>query len=81
MSSITNLFVEALVVGVITAVAGFIISTLFMLTSEEFSWKKYHFWPQVLLSYFITGMVLHLGFEFFGANKWYCRHGTACKQE
>lgn len=76
-----NIFFEALIVGLVTAVVGFIISTLFMLTSKDFSWKKYHFWPQVVLSYFITGFLMHIGFEFAGANKWYCHHGNACKRK
>jgi len=78
--SMAHIFVEALVVGLVSAVVGFIISTLFMLPSKEFSFKKYNFWPQVMLSYFITGVVLHLGFEVAGANKWYCRHGNACRK-
>lgn len=74
-----KLLVEALVVGLITAIVGIIISTLFMLPSKDFSWKKYTFWPQVLLAYFVTGFLLHLGFELAGANKWYCKHGNACQ--
>ena len=72
---------EVLFVGIITAVAGLFISTLFMLlTDKNFSLKKYHFWYSVMLSYFITGMVLHIMFEFAGFNKWYCKHGNACSK-
>jgi len=74
-----NLIVEALIVGIISGIVGLIISTLFMLPSKDFSWKKYHFWPAVLLSFFTTGFLLHLGFEAAGANKWYCKHGKACQ--
>lgn len=74
-----NLLVEALMVGLVSAITGFIISTLFMLPSKRFSWKKYDFWPQVMLSFFLTGFLLHLGFEWTGANKWYCKHGRACR--
>lgn len=74
-----NLFVEALVVGIVSGIFGLIISTLFMLPSKKFSWKKYDFWPQVLLSFFITGFLLHILFQLVGANKWYCKHGNACK--
>jgi H+/Cl- antiporter ClcA len=73
-----KLVYEALFVGIITAIVGLVISTLFMLGSDRFSWKTYNFWPRVMLSYFVTGIVLHLGFEFLGANKWYCRNGNAC---
>lgn len=74
-----NIFVEALFVGIVSGIFGLIISTIFMLFSKDFSWKKYHFWPQVLLSFFVTGFILHLVFEIAGANKWYCKHGNACK--
>lgn len=75
----SSFLVEALVVGLVAGVVGLIVSTLFMLPSKDFSWKKYHFWPQVALSFFVTGFILHVGFELAGANKWYCKHGNACK--
>lgn len=74
-----NLFIEALVVGLVSGFFGLIISTALMLFSHKFSWKKYDFWPRVFLSFFLTGLLLHLVFEWVGANKWYCRHGNACK--
>lgn len=75
----TNLFIEALTVGIATAIIGFIISTLFMLPSKNFSFKKYHFWPQVILAFFITGILIHLLCEVSGINKWYCKNGVACR--
>ncbi len=75
---LSKLFIEALSVGLLTAIIGFIISTLFMLSSPSFSWKTYSFWPQVLLSYFLTGFLIHLLCEFLGINKWYCSNGNAC---
>lgn len=75
----STFLVEALVVGLVAGIVGLIISTLFMLPSKDFSLKKYHFWPQVALSFFVTGFILHVGFELAGANKWYCKHGNACK--
>lgn len=70
---------EALLVGLVTALFGIVISTLFMLPSKNFTFKKYTFWPQVMLSFFMTGFLLHIIFEKTGANKWYCKHGNACK--
>ena len=29
---------------------------------------------------FLSGVVIHLGFEFLHFNKWYCKHGAACKK-
>lgn len=74
----TKLLIEALVVGITAAFAGIVISTLFMLPRKDFNWKKYDFWPQILASFFLTGFILHLSFEWLGANKWYCKHGNAC---
>jgi hypothetical protein len=70
---------ELLVIGIVTAITGFIISTLMMYASDKnFSMKEYHFWKQVFIAYFITGILLHLGFEYSGLNKYYCKYGNAC---
>jgi H+/Cl- antiporter ClcA len=71
--------IEALIVGVVTAVVGFIISTALMYArNSDFSLKKYNFWPYVLFGYFITGFIIHLIFQWTGGNAWYCKHGDAC---
>lgn len=31
-----------------------------------------------ILFVFIIGVLLHLIFELFGFNKWYCKNGVAC---
>jgi len=71
---------EAVLIGLVAAIVGTIISTLFMLRSKRFSWKTYDFWPRIALSYFVTGALLHLMFEATGANRWYCKHGNSCKK-
>lgn len=48
----TKLLFEIFTVGILTSIIGVFISTLLMLPSKKFSWKKYDFWPQVMLSYF-----------------------------
>ncbi len=70
---------EALFVGIVTAIIGFIIGTALMFTNKNFTLKKYHFWGRVLFSYFIVGVILHLSFEAVGVNKWYCKNGVACQ--
>lgn len=72
---------EALIVGILTAIFGFIISTLIMFFSiKDFSREKYQYWYYILLSYFITGFLFHLICEATGINKWYCVNGNACKK-
>ncbi len=74
-----SLFTEALSVGLITAVVGSIISLLFMfLFSKDFKIAKYSFWPQVFVSYFVTGLVIHLILEWTGVNKKFCCGRYTC---
>lgn len=58
-----ELFVEALVVGVVMLALDTGLSTVL----------KNH-----MLTVFLTGFMGHLLFELIGANKWYCAHGKAC---
>lgn len=75
-----NVILEALILAFIGAVFGLFLSSLMMFISDKkFSLKRYHFWWQVALSYFLTFFILHLGMEFSGVNKWYCKHGNACR--
>lgn len=73
-----KLLVEMFTVGIVTAIVGLAISTMIMLTSKTFSWKNYNFYPQIMLSYFLTGVIIHVLFEYSGGNKWYCKNGNAC---
>lgn len=63
-----QVFLEATVVGIVTAVALWIALSLFQ--------------PQTLMEILATGfgmgMLIHFGFEFIGGNAWYCRWGAAC---
>jgi hypothetical protein len=76
----TKLLYEILTVGITTSIIGIIISTILMLPSKNFSWKTYTFWPQIMLSYFLTGCIIHILFEISGGNKWYCKNGNACSK-
>jgi hypothetical protein len=76
-----NVLLEALIVGIFTAILGFIISTVMMvLKVKDFSLEKYHYWHFILLSYFITGFLFHIICECIRINKWYCTNGNACKK-
>jgi hypothetical protein len=64
-----NYLVEALIIGIVSAIIGFTISTLLMYARDkDFSFDKYTFWPWVFFSYFLTGIIAHLLFQWFGAN-------------
>lgn len=68
-----NLINEALVIGFITGLFGLIISTCMMyFFSKDFSLKKYNFWDSIFLSFFITGFLIHIFFEYMGLNKKFC---------
>jgi H+/Cl- antiporter ClcA len=75
-----NIFLEALIVGIAVGILGFIISTCMMYMNKNFTIKKYNFWWQVMLSFFFTGFLFHLICQISGINKWYCKHGKACKK-
>jgi hypothetical protein len=68
-----NLFVESLAVGFTTGLIGLFISTLSMfIFSKKFSLNRYSFWPQIFFSYFLTGVIIHLIYEWTGMNKKFC---------
>jgi len=75
------LLTEALVVGLANGLVGSLIAAAIMSLQPDFSLRRYGFWPQVFLSFFLTGIVLHLLFEALGANRWYCTKGHACRAQ
>lgn len=69
-----SLFTEALVVGIITATVGLVVSTGMMFwTQKDFSLRKYAFWWQVALAMFITGALIHVILEGAGINRKWCQ--------
>lgn len=77
---LSKLVLEAFVVGIISVVIGMVIATSLMFFEKDFKLSEYHFWPRVMLGYFITGVVIHLICELTNINKWYCKNGNACLQ-
>jgi len=73
-----NILIEALIVGVITAVVGLIVSYGVMYIEKPESVKNFDHWWSIVVSFFITGFLIHLLCEFSGVNRWYCVHGSAC---
>jgi len=70
-----QLALEAFIVGILNLFIGFIISYISMGDKA----KTFDHWPGVLLSFFITGVIIHLLCEVTGLNKKYCKYGNACK--
>ena len=77
------LFIEAVVVGIITVIfgniSGFLIGPLFKVDLPEVcgTWNKFY---TMEITLFVTGFLAHLFCEFSGINKWYCSNGFACKR-
>ena len=59
--------IEALVVGIFVTVLHNLLA------------KFYKGDPKILL--FMVGFIAHFLFEIMGANRWYCKHGSACKRQ
>lgn len=73
-----KLLVEAVVVGIMTAILGTIMSYIFMVIQERKLYVKFDFWGYVVISNFLTGVLIHYICEYTGLNKYYCKHGNAC---
>lgn len=67
------LAIEAIVVGIATAIVGSLVGYAvsdWYKTSTGRSWGV----QPMLISLFLTGAGIHLGFEAVGANAWYVRY-------
>lgn len=65
--AIIQLLIEAIVVGICTLIFGVILGFTFMFDNTFL--KSFKF----LIFLFVLGFLLHILFEFFGANKKYCK--------
>jgi uncharacterized membrane protein YeiH len=64
-----NVFLEAILVGILNTVFGGIISYLLM--GEKA--KDFTHWGRVLFGFFISGFLIHYFCEFTGLNAAYCK--------
>ena len=75
MSSLAIVLLEALIVGVTTVVVGSLVSSLIAYIYSKASGKSWGIIPMIL-SLFLTGVFIHLGFEVAGLNKFYVQYKT-----
>lgn len=77
----TQLLIEAVIMGIIVVVLGYIVSFItkpwFGVALPEVckSWNDDY---MMEINLFLIGFIGHLGFELAGMNTWYCKHGHAC---
>ena len=64
---------ELVLVGLLNLIFGFLISYVFMGQQKA---STFDHWKSLLLSFFITGMVIHLFCELTGMNDTYCNYKT-----
>lgn len=74
MSSVTKFLIEIVIVGLMTTIIGLLVSYALMGKERD----NFKHWKTVMLGYFATGCLVHLGCELSQINKWYCKHGNAC---
>jgi len=70
-----NVWIEAIVVGLLVVILGY--SIIFGMQSMDL---KLHKEFQMGLGLFLIGVITHLLCEWLGINKWYCKHGNACRR-
>lgn len=81
MSSYTKLIIEAIFVGVITVLVGYVAGYIVGrfegrdLPQECKNWNQNYVMEKSL---FLTGFIVHVLCEMSGINKWYCTNGNAC---
>jgi len=75
----SQLVFEALLVGIMTLLVGVATGAMFSLLPrplDPIHRNRYHIME---LTLFTTGFIVHLGCQFTGLNKFYCKHGKACR--
>jgi hypothetical protein len=70
-----SLLSESIIIGIITFVIGTIIFNLSINKSNKDEIKPYG----INFAFFITGVILHIGLEVIGFNKWYCNKEVITK--
>jgi len=66
----SSVLVEAIIVGVVLAVCLSVSDVLVPINGPQ----------RAAYTGLIVGILVHIGFEVFGANRWYCKQGASCKK-
>lgn len=73
MNQLTNLLLEALIIGIVTIILGLVVRYFIELLFKP------HYLTTFILILFLTGFLIHIICQITGINKWYCKNGYACK--
>ena len=74
MKGLQRLLIEAVAVGVLVVLLGYVI--IYVMESMKLKMNRD---KQMIIGFFVLGALTHLVCEFTGVNKWYCKNGNACK--
>lgn len=68
---------EAIIIGLATAIIGSIIHYIIeSYTNDKSNQEKIN--RNLVITFFMTGVAIHLISEYSGTNAWYCKYGSAC---
>lgn len=74
----TSFLIEALVVGVMTSVVGYMVSWVISRINGQVLPESNQTTFLMLISLFITGFLIHSICQVTGINAYYCKNGAAC---
>jgi hypothetical protein len=73
MKNIQKLLIEAIAVGLLVVLLGYVV--VYFMESMKLKIDKD---KQMIIGFFMLGFLTHILCEFTGVNKWYCKNGRAC---
>jgi len=73
MKKLQRLMMEAIAVGLLVVLLGYVV--VYFVESMKLKINRD---KQMIIGFFILGFLTHILCEFTGINKWYCKNGRAC---
>ncbi len=72
-NSLVELFIQSIIMGIVTLIIGSIIFKLSFKNKEEIEIIYFKNKPYgINIAFFMTGFVIHIILDISGFNKWYC---------